>query len=52
MSTYKFFLEDDESLVDFLTSDATDNFEGVLGLDFFKDMDLSISFKRFEISLS
>lgn len=37
---------------DFLSPDATDNFEGVLGLDFFKGKDLAISFRRFEISLS
>lgn len=37
---------------DFLSHDATSDFEGVLGLDFFKEIDLLISFKRFEISVT
>ena len=28
------------------------DFDGLLGLDFFKDTDLNISFKRFEIMVS
>ena len=37
---------------DFLGSGVVSDFDGVLGLDFFKKTDLFISFKRFEIILS
>ena len=37
---------------DFLRSGVISNFEGMLGLDFFKETDLTISFKRFETILS
>lgn len=34
---------------DFIGSNILTDFDGVLGLDFFKDKDLNISFRRFEI---
>ena len=37
---------------DFLGNHIFADFDGLLGLDFFKGTDLSISFKRFEITLS
>ncbi len=37
---------------DFLANNVLLDIHGVLGLDFFKNMDLLISFKRFEISVS
>ena len=37
---------------DFLGNHILTDFEGLLGLDFFKDTDLNISFKRFEITVS
>lgn len=37
---------------DYLANHVLTNIDGVLGLDFFKDTDLLISFKRFEIVVS
>jgi Aspartyl protease len=37
---------------DFMYNNVLLDIHGVLGLDFFKDTDLSISFKRFEITLT
>jgi predicted aspartyl protease len=37
---------------DYLANHVLTNIDGVLGLDFFKDKDLLISFKRFEIVIS
>lgn len=36
---------------DFLGNGIVSEFDGMLGLDFLKDKDLMVSFKRFEISL-
>ncbi len=37
---------------DFMYNNVLLDIHGVLGLDFFKEKDLNISFKRFEISLT
>lgn len=36
---------------DFMRSNILTDFDGVLGLDFFKNKDLNISFKRFELEI-
>jgi predicted aspartyl protease len=37
---------------DFLGNNILSDFDGLLGLDFFKNTDLNISFKRFEVTVS